>query len=203
MKFDPETHHRRSIRLKGYDYTQAGAYFVTLVTWKRAKLFGEIVDGEMHLNEFGKVVREEWFRTAGLRPNVELHDDEFVVMPNHVHGILWIVEASQPAAVRARRRRALTDGHSLEDTAERFGKPVAGSLATLIRSYKSAVTYHINAIRETRTAPVWQRNYYEHIVRDEKELKNIWDYIDINPVRWPEDQLHPLAPPNRFSQEEQ
>ena len=111
--------------------------------------------------------------------------------------------------VRARRRRAPTDSHdrtersdsqeshSLEHTLERFGKPVAGSLATLIRSYKSAVTYHINAVREIRTAPVWQRNYYEHIVRNEKELKNIWNYIDVNPLRWQEDRLNPSAPANR------
>lgn len=86
MKFDPEIYHRRSIRLKGYDYSQAGAYFVTIVAWQREMLFGEIVDGESVLNELGEIVREEWERTAVVRPNVEL--GEYVVMPNHFHGIL-------------------------------------------------------------------------------------------------------------------
>src|SRR5437870_5143153 len=88
MKYDPNKHHRRSIRLKGFDYTQAGAYYITLVTHRREYLFGDIVSGEMRLNDFGRVVRDEWLNTARVRANVEL--DAFVVMPNHVHGILVI-----------------------------------------------------------------------------------------------------------------
>ena len=86
-------YHRRSIRLKGYDYTQPGAYFVTICTHGRKMLFGRVVDGEMALNEFGEIVREEWFKTAQVRPYVRLYEDEFVVMPNHIHGIIWIVES--------------------------------------------------------------------------------------------------------------
>ena len=86
--------HRRSIRLKGYDYASEGVYFVTLVTAHRQHLFGEIVNGVMHLNTFGRIAREEWYKTQRLRPNVELDEDEFVVMPNHVHGILWLHEDS-------------------------------------------------------------------------------------------------------------
>ncbi len=93
-------HNRRSIRLKGYDYSQAGAYFVTIVTQDRALLFGEVVNGEMRLNEYGQMVREEWFRAAALRPYVQLFDDEFVVMPNHVHGIIWIVDDNDVGATR-------------------------------------------------------------------------------------------------------
>ena len=88
MKFDPQKHHRHSIRLKGYDYTQSGAYYVTIVVYQRQHLFGEVVNGEMQLNELGQIARDEWFKTAILRPYVELHEDEFVVMPNHVHGII-------------------------------------------------------------------------------------------------------------------
>ena len=85
-------HHRRSIRLKEYDYASEGGYFVTLVTAQRRLLFGEVADGVMCINEFGKIAREEWFKTQKLRPNVELQEDEFVVMPNHIHGIIWLHE---------------------------------------------------------------------------------------------------------------
>jgi len=81
-------HHRRSLRLRGYDYAQPGAYFVTICTHDRACLFGAVVDGEMRLNEMGEIVREEWFRTAYMRPYVQLNDHEFVIMPNHIHGII-------------------------------------------------------------------------------------------------------------------
>jgi putative transposase len=83
---------RRTIRLRGYDYTQPGAYFITICAHQQAHVFGEIVDGEMKLSRLGEIARTEWFKTAELRPNVELHEDEFVVMPNHAHGIIWLVE---------------------------------------------------------------------------------------------------------------
>mgnify|MGYP001772626486 CR=1 FL=1 len=91
VRYDPDQHHCRSIRFRGYDYTQPGAYFITICTYEQEPLFGEVVDGEMRVNEWGQIVQEEWFRTARLRPYVILYDDEFVVMPNHVHGIIWIV----------------------------------------------------------------------------------------------------------------
>jgi len=92
MPTAPERHHRRSIRLKGYDYTRPGAYFITICTHNREPLFGRVVDGEMVLNALGEIVWEEWFRSARIRDEIELFPDEFVVMPNHVHGIVWIVE---------------------------------------------------------------------------------------------------------------
>ena len=92
MCYDPERHRRRSIRLKGYDYTQSGAYFVTICTYDRRCLFGRIVDGAMRLNPFGKIVRDEWFKTSQVRQNVVLYPYEFVVMPNHIHGIIRIVD---------------------------------------------------------------------------------------------------------------
>lgn len=99
--------HRRSIRLNGYDYSSPGAYFVTVVTWHRASLFGEVLDGEMRVNSIGTIAKEEWFRTINLRPSVHLFPDEMVVMPNHIHGIIWIVEPDME--VRAQRRCALTN----------------------------------------------------------------------------------------------
>ncbi len=92
MVVDPVTFHRRSIRLKDYDYTSPGAYFVTVVTYKRACLFGMVVDGEMRLNEFGSIANDEWFHSSDLRPYIRLYPEEFVVMPNHIHGIIWIDE---------------------------------------------------------------------------------------------------------------
>jgi REP element-mobilizing transposase RayT len=105
MKFDPKIHHRRSLRLKGYDYTRPGAYFITLVSFQRDEIFGEVVDGEMKLSSLGQVAQEEWLKTAKLSPYVKLFEDEFVVMPNHAHGIIWL---AGDADVGARRRRAPT-----------------------------------------------------------------------------------------------
>ena len=181
MPYDPNRHHRRSIRLKGYDYTQPGAYFITIVTYERMPLFGEIVNGEMRLNEYGQMVRDEWFQTAVVRPYVVLHPDEFVVMPNHVHGIIWIVDTDADGGddVGARRRRA---------PAEQFGKPIPGSIPTIVRSFKSMTTRRINLLRNTPGAAVWQRNYYEHIIRHERALNAIRQYIIENPRRWQMDR---------------
>ena len=175
MPYNPDVHHRRSIRLKEYDYTQNGAYFVTIVTYQREPLFGEIVDGVMQLNEWGEIARREWFKTAELRPFVELYEDEFVVMPNHAHGILWMNDD-----VGAERRSAPTD----------MPHVTAGSLGAIVRAYKSAVTYAINAARQTRGMVVWQRNYYEHIIRNDADLNRIRNYIVNNPLKWADDDLY-------------
>jgi REP element-mobilizing transposase RayT len=163
MPYDLQKHHRRSIRLKGYDYTQAGAYFVTFCAWQHECLFGEIVDGEMHLNDYGRVVEEEWLRTAEVRPNVDL--DAFVIMPNHIHGI--IVICIDP--VGASRRLAPTN------TPTRL---VAGSLGAIIGQIKSVTTKRINVLRSMPGQAVWQRNYYERIIRSEAALDNIRQYIE-------------------------
>ncbi len=99
MKYDPNKHHRRSIRLKGYDYSSAGAYFITICAYQRACLFGEIVDGMMQLNEFGQIVADEWLKSSEIRREIAL--DEWVVMPNHIHGIVFIqpVESHNPVGV--------------------------------------------------------------------------------------------------------
>jgi REP element-mobilizing transposase RayT len=172
MKYNPEIHHRRSIRLKGYDYTQPGAYFITFCAYQRMHLFGEVINGEMVLNERGKIARDEWFKTSELRPYVKLYEDEFVIMPNHGHGIIWIDEDW------ARQRRAPTNSR------EEFGKPVKGSIPTIVRAYKSAVTYTVNAGQNQGGAVLWQKNYYEHIIRNDRELENIRWYIRNNPLNW-------------------
>lgn len=187
MPYDPKIHHRRSIRLKGYDYTQPGAYFVTLVTYHRAKIFGEVVDGVVRLSPVGQIVHDEWMRSIGIRREIRLFEDEFVVMPNHVHGIVWIVETIRADDEGARRapRPAL------------YRPPK--SLGSFIAGFKSAVSSR--AKRELGMTAIWQRNYYERIIRDEAAFECIWKYIDNNPLKWELDQLHPAAPPNQFNQE--
>jgi putative transposase len=176
MKFDPQERNRRSIRLKGFDYSQAGAYFVTIVAWRREMLFGDVVDGEVILNEWGEIVREEWERTAIVRANVEL--GEYVVMPNHVHGILIFVDDGvEVTHVGATRRVAPT----LQPN----------SLGAVIGQFKSIVTKRINRLQNVAGRPVWQRNYYEHIIRNDLEWENIHRYIESNPSMWAEDEENP------------
>jgi len=194
MPYDPACHHRRSIRLKGYDYTQPGAYFITLCAQNREHLFGAVVEGEMRLNAWGKIAREEWFTTARLRPYVRLDEREFVVMPNHVHGIIWIVDddgdnVGGNTTVGAQRRCAPT----VATTTIQSINVAPGSLGAIVRAFKSAVTQRINAARGTPGAPVWQRNYYERIVRDETALANIRAYILANPLRWTGDRENPAT----------
>jgi REP element-mobilizing transposase RayT len=179
MNSDPEDHRRRSIRLKGYDYSAAGGYYVTVVAFHRECLFVEIVGGEMRLNALGRIVREEWFKTAALRSYVELREDEFVVMPNHIHGIFWIFDDIVGAQefVGAQRRCAPTPNV----------KP--RSLGAIVRALKSAVTYRAN--RELNSANIWQRNYYEHIIRDQPDYERIAGYILANPSNWNDDEENP------------
>lgn len=167
---------RRSIRLKGYDYTRPGAYFVTISTHQGKPLFGDVADGVMMLNEYGGIVRACWEAIPEHFPDVET--DAFVVMPNHVHGVIVIHEHS----VRARHART---GAACCPRTERPGV-AAGSLGAIVRSFKSACTKHINAMRGTPGAPVWHRNYYERVIRNERELNAIRQYILDNPARWAE-----------------
>jgi len=172
-------HHRRSIRLPGYDYSAPGDYFITICAHDRRCIFGEVVDGEMRLNEVGKIAMDEWFKTAQLRPYVELNEGEFVVMPNHVHGIIHITDAGHVGALR---RNAPTEAPT--------EPPMPHSLAAIVRAYKSAVTYAINSMNHSRGFPVWQRNYYEHIILTEKEYLTIEAYIENNPANWAGDSLY-------------
>jgi REP element-mobilizing transposase RayT len=174
MGFDPDIHHRRSVRLRDYDYSGAGAYFVTICVANRECLFGETADGVMRMNDAGLAVAECWQAVPDHFPQVEL--DEFVVMPNHLHGI--IVIDRRDTACRAQ-------------VEESFSRPISGSLPTIIRSFKSAATKRINQFRDNPGAPMWQRNYYERVIRDEQELDGIRQYITGNPAQWVEDKNHP------------
>lgn len=163
---------RKSIRLTGYDYAQRGAYFITICVNNRKCLFGNVCDGEMVLNEWGKIIDKCWNEIPQHFPHIEL--DEYIIMPNHIHGIINICRGT---ACRA-------------PTMECFGKPVPGSLSTIIRSFKSAATKRINQINNTPGVRLWQRNFYEHIIRNESGLNRIRQYIINNPANWEEDRYY-------------
>ncbi|MBD2057663.1 transposase [Oculatella sp. FACHB-28] len=177
MKYDPDNHHRRSIRLKGYDYTSAGMYFITICTYQRECLFGEIVDGEMQLNELGQVVAGVYLWLATQYSYVHLN--AWIVMPNHLHGILVLTDDP---------RRGVSRNAPTEDATTRK------SLGRLVGAFKTVSTKRINLIRDTSGSVVWQRNYYEHIIRNEKSLHDIRRYVHHNPISWQQDQLRPDNP---------
>jgi putative transposase len=181
MKYDPNKHHRRSIRLKHYDYASLGAYFVTICTYNRQCLFGQITDGKMVLNDAGREVEHCWNEIPAHFPHVAL--DEFVVMPNHVHGIIVITVGV---------RHAVPLPNPVQPKSEHFQKPIAGSIPTIIRSFKSAVTKRINQTRKTPGVTLWQRNYYERIIRNENEMNTIRQYIINNPLNWRSDENYKL-----------
>lgn len=198
-KFDPQKHHRRSIRLKGYDYSSEGAYFVTIVAQGRECLFGEIVDGEMRLNEAGEMVVRWWNELPNKFPNIEL--GEFVVMPNHFHGIIFIMpNVGADLRVCPDGERVCPDGEENDSpqkgehmgSPQQAGSPLRVSLSQMIQWFKTMTTNeYIRGVKQLNWKPfigkVWQRNYYEHIIRNEKELQQKTDYILVNPSRWDED----------------
>ncbi|MCP4724807.1 MAG: transposase [bacterium] len=168
---------RRSTRLKEYDYSQAGGYFITICTYNRECIFGDINDGEMHLNEFGRVVKKEWVKSQKIRREIQL--DEYTIMPNHFHAILHIENSTdENDSIRANRRSPLR-----VDTVKMEKK----SLSSLVAGFKSNVTIYINKIRQTPGMHVWQRNFYEHVIRDEEDLNKIRQYILDNPQKWEQD----------------
>lgn len=181
MHFDPNRHHRRSIRLRGYDYTQPGAYFVTICEINRACIFGEIRDGEMRLNDLGSLAEDCWVALPEHFPNVELA--EYIVMPNHVHGIL-VVNGQMVGA-----RHASPLPNTPLDGRPHGAAP--GSVGAIMGSYKSAVSKRINLLRDTPGNAVFQRNYYEHVIRNEREHVAIAAYICGNPANWPLDTDNP------------
>lgn len=181
---------RKSIRLPGYDYTTGGTYFVTICAADRRSPFGRIVDETMILGEVGQLIEESWFDLPNHHPNVRL--DMHVVMPNHFHGLLVLMDerpASKDVSAsrdRARRGRAAT--------VEAFGRPVAGSVPTIIRSFKAASSRSANRCLGREGKSIWQRNYYEHIIRNEEVLCRAREYIQNNPLKWALDPEDPERP---------
>ena len=182
MSYNPQIHHRRSVRLKGYDYTQAGAYFITICTKAMQCLFGQVENDEMNLNPFGQIAYNEWLRTPQLRRNVSL--DVFEIMPNHMHGIIIIDE---PLHVINSPNATGEAGFNLLTPISSFRSP-SNTVGAIVRGYKSAVTKQINLLGHEDA--VWQGNYHEHIIRNEKEYQRISDYIVNNTRNWQQDKFY-------------
>ena len=199
MTYHPDTHHRRSIRLKGYDYSKAGAYFVTICTYERECLFGNVSVGagskpalmtDVELNEYGEKVVETWRDLPNHNNNLTL--DAFVTMPNHVHFIVVIADRAglEPGNTRA----GLEPGNTragLEPGNTRAGLEPAPTLSEIVRQLKTFSARRINLIRKTPGLPVWQRNYYERVIRNDDELFAIREYITNNPAQWHQDADNP------------
>lgn len=185
MPYDPLTHDRRSLRLPSYDYAGPGAYFITICTHNRAHTFSNITDGVMQLSAAGEIVAHEWQRSAGVRNELSL--GAFVVMPNHLHGI---INDARPESARANHVNTHTECSTLADPQRlRLLRPPR-SLGAFVAGFKSAATVQINAARGTPGLPVWQRGYHEHIIRNDDDLDRIHDYIALNPARWADDRYH-------------
>ena len=174
-------HHRRSIRLKEYDYSMPGAYFLTMVTYQRKLLFGNINGEKVLLNKVGKIVERHWKNTENIRPNISL--DEFIIMPNHVHGIIFISEIAKEAPNTRRGVLPYAPVNKIRSPSQTIG--------SIIRGLKGTTAKQINIMRGTRGQPVWQRNYYERVIRNERELIKIREYIHFNPMKWESDDENP------------
>lgn len=182
-KYNPNIHHRRSIRLKGYDYSQAGLYFITICCQDRAYLFGNVVDGQMVLNDAGKIANDCWLEIPNHFPNAVLH--EHIVMPNHIHGIIEIVVGAEnfpPDKIGANDTIGVNDGNGANDYSPL--RSPSKTIGSIVRGFKIGVTKWMR--QNTDVLYIWQRNYYEHIIRNEQSYQNISEYIINNPVKWSE-----------------
>lgn len=166
--------HRKSLRLPNYDYTQPGSYFVTMVTKHRLCLFGDVLNGEMRPNSYGQIVMQCWNDLGNHYPHVS--QDEFVVMPNHIHGILILNDVGAGLKPTPTRPNILQKRHGLPE---------------IVRGFKTFSARRINHLRNIPGVPVWQRNYYEHVIRNERELDGIREYIVNNPTQWELDSENP------------
>jgi REP element-mobilizing transposase RayT len=185
LKYDPNIHHRKSIRLKGYDYSQAGLYFITICCQDRVCRFGKIVDvadirakkflpqQKMILNDAGNIANECWLEIPNHFPNSILH--EHIVMPNHVHGIIELTGTVGVQNFESQQRNE-------------FQKIIPLSIGSIIRGFKIGVTKWFRSNTDIET--VWQRNFYEHIIRNEQSYHTISHYIINNPAKWNNDKFY-------------
>jgi REP element-mobilizing transposase RayT len=208
MTFNPQIHHRRSIRLKGYDYSKTGLYFITLCVEDKQHLFGDIIDGKMILNQLGQIANDEWINTSDIRDNISLH--EFIIMPNHFHCIIEInfQKGENNQSIGAFKSPSQTIGSIirgykiattkkikdfLKEENIRTGELQFAPISQSISSESEIALYSQTISGELQFAPtnskIWQRNYYENIIRDEKAYQNISNYIKNNPAKWHEDKF--------------
>ena len=208
-KYNPNFHHRRSIRLKAYDYAQAGFYFITICCHNRACLFGEVVDGKMIFNDAGKIAIDCWLEIPNHFPNATLH--EYIAMPNHFHGIIELVGAKHFSPINPQNntnetKNFLHDNYFVNDaiatnspgnSANNPGwraknvsplRSPSKTIGSIVRGFKIGVTKWMR--QHTNVYNVWQCNYYEHIIRDEHSFHLISEYIINNPAKWKDDKFY-------------
>lgn len=184
MKYDPDRHHRRSFRLRGYNYATPGAYFVTVCVQNRVCLFGDVGDGVMWLNDSGRMIQTTWEAMPHRFPTIEL--DAFVVMPNHFHAIVTL----HPRCIDSIGETSSSRGRIDMETSM-----TQQTMTSIVGAFKSITTHaYIDGVRNNDWPPferrLWQRNYWEHVVRGEGELGRLRAYINTNPSRWRDDQLY-------------
>ncbi|MBF0239604.1 MAG: transposase [SAR324 cluster bacterium] len=189
MRYDPAIHHRRTIRLQGYDYSQNGAYFITICVQNRLCLFGEIMDGTMRLSDPGRMIEKWYHRLEQKFPQIQC--DEFVCMPNHIHFIMENVGAD-PCV----RPDSGTQSIMENVGADPCVRPDSGTLCDVVQWFKTMTTNeYIRGVKQDGwsafSGKLWQRNYWEHIIRNETDLNHIRNYIQNNPVEWELDRLNP------------
>ncbi|MBK8243271.1 MAG: transposase [Saprospiraceae bacterium] len=195
--YSPNIHHHRSIRLKGYDYSQSGLYFVTICVQDRACLFGEIIDGQMICNDAGTMVEIEWLKLPERFTNIHLH--EYIVMPNHFHAILEIVGATLVVAqnetfAHNNYKDSQNDDDSQKGQPQRIA-PTGKTVGDMVGVFQSIVTVeYIRGVKTLGWTPfngkLWQFNYNEHIIRNEQSYLTISNYIIKNPAKWEDDKFY-------------
>jgi putative transposase len=171
---------RHSIRLPGRDYSRPGPYSVTICTHNKVCILGDIFKEKMYLNQLGKLVEEHWREIPDHLPYVKLL--EYKVMPNHLHGVIIIKKEGRGVGLDTASRVATQLSQH-----EAFGKPTVGTLPTIIRSFKSGVSYEVNNLFKDSFSPLWQRGYHERVIRNKAELLAIIKYIRDNPKNWDKD----------------
>ncbi|HXN99491.1 MAG TPA: transposase [Candidatus Acidoferrales bacterium] len=176
---------RRTVRIKTFDYAQPAAYFITICADGHRKIFGDIIAGKMSLNAIGTIVNESWLELTRHFPNIRLA--AHVVMPNHVHGIVSIQDWPE------RNVRTTSADASVGSAVSSTRGSVPGSIPTIARSFKSAVSKKARRLLHKPSLRVWQRGYYEHIIRDQDDFEKTCEYIRLNPARWNLDDENPAG----------
>lgn len=182
-----------SARLSNWDYATAALYFITICSRNRFEYFGNVLNGRMELNELGKIAAAEWLKTFDLRPDMNLYQGEFVVMPNHFHAIIGIGENEYNTQSRrdamhcvSTTTATITDNHKPQNL---FG-PQSKNLASIVRGFKSSVTI---SARKINSGFAWQSRYHDHIIRNDESFQKIANYIINNPVKWQDDTFFNTA----------
>jgi REP element-mobilizing transposase RayT len=193
---DVPDRHRRSIRLRNYNYSLAGAYFMTVCVQGKTSLFGEVTDGKMQLNDAGREVQDVWDSIPKYYPGIDI--DIFQIMPNHIHGILIIVGAGPRACPDAALSPIVQPRGGAESTGQPQGVAPTLSLPDVMHRFKTLTTrLYVNGVKQSGWTPfrgrLWQRNYYEHVIRNEESLNHIRQYIADNPTHWSLDRENPKA----------